>query len=236
MSFIDVMNRINYDEISAAHETFDGNAVLRALGNDRLYERDFLALLSPAAEEHLEAMAQKAHRLTLQHFGKTIQLYTPIYLANHCSNACKYCGFGAQNRITRSKLSLEELEREAQLIAQTGLKHILILTGESRKESPVSYIEECVKLLRNYFPSVSIEIYPLTEVEYAQLIAAGVDGLTIYQEVYHPEVYDDLHPPDPRKTTPSVWRPRIGQDRPGCGQSTSVPSSGCTIGGQRPLS
>jgi 2-iminoacetate synthase len=202
MSFLDVMKRIDYDEISAAHETFDGNAVLRALGDGRLYERDFLALLSPAAEEHLETMAQKAHRLTIQYFGKTIQLYTPIYLANHCSNTCKYCGFGAQNHIPRTKLSLDELEREAQLIAETGLKHILILTGESRRESPVSYIEDCVKLLRNYFPSVSIEVYPLNEAEYAQLIAAGVDGLTVYQEVYHPEVYDELHPSGPKKNYP----------------------------------
>jgi 2-iminoacetate synthase len=169
------------------------------MARSRLSERDYLVLLSPRAEGHLEEMAQRAHRLTVRHFGRVIQLYTPLYLSNHCVNSCLYCGFRVHNRLERKKLTPAQVENEARAIAATGLKHILILTGESRIETPVSYIMECVEVLRKYFTSVSIEVYPLEEEEYAGLISAGVDGLTIYQEVYDEEVYSELHPAGPKK-------------------------------------
>jgi len=176
----------------------------RILDKHRLSELDYLALLSPAAEDLLEEIAQRAHRLTVQHFGRTILLYTPMYLANYCVNRCVYCGFAAHNQIKREKLTLEEVEAEARVIAATGLKHILILTGESRHHSPVSYIRDCVKALKKYFTSISIEIYPLEEAEYGELIAAGVDGLTLYQEVYNEEVYGQLHLAGPKRDY--LWR------------------------------
>ena len=173
--------------------------IKRALGKHSLSGLDYLALLSPAAEEFLEEMAWRAHRLTLQHFGRAIMLYTPLYLANHCVNSCLYCGFRAQNDLHRSILAPAQLEAEARAIAATGLKHILILTGESRQHSPVTYIKDCVQLLRKHFTSISIEIYPLEEADYAELISAGVDGLTIYQEVYDRDVYADVHPAGPKQ-------------------------------------
>lgn len=199
MSFLDVRERMDLSKVRRDMATLGALDVQRALAKDTRDERAFAALLSPAAGALLEPMAEKAHRLTLQHFGRAIQLYTPIYLANYCSNACLYCGFNAENRIPRTKLTLEALEMEAQTIAASGLNHVLILTGESRTASPVEYIADCVALLRRYFSSISIEVYPLTEAEYSQLIAAGVDGLTIYQEVYQPEIYDELHPYGPKK-------------------------------------
>lgn len=162
-------------------------------------ETDYLKLLSPQAEDYLEDMAQKAQRLTIQNFGRVILLYTPMYLSNYCVNHCLYCGFKADNSLHRKKLSLAEVEAEAKIIAATGLKHILVLTGESRIKSPVSYIRECVEVLKNYFTSISIEVYPLQEGEYAELIVAGVDGLTIYQEVYDEKVYAQLHPAGPKR-------------------------------------
>jgi 2-iminoacetate synthase len=171
----------------------------RVLEKSRLTAQDFLTLLSPAAAEKLEDMAGIAHRLTVHHFGWTIQMYTPIYLANYCVNQCVYCGFKAANKIPRRRLTLPEVELEARAIAQTGLQHILVLTGESRHYSSVSYIKECISILRKYFSSISIEIYPLSVEEYRELIAAGVDGLTIYQEVYNEEVYSQLHPSGPKR-------------------------------------
>lgn len=181
---------------------FDGitkGDVLRVLGQPKLNEYDLLTLLSPAARSHLEEMAQKAHSLSVQHFGKTVLLYTPMYLANHCVNRCSYCGFNVENNIVRKKLTLEEIEKEAKTISATGLRHILLLTGESRKESPPSYIIEAVKIIKKYFDSISIEIYPLTEDEYRKVIKAGVDGLTIYQEVYDEDIYDKVHIAGPKK-------------------------------------
>lgn len=160
---------------------------------------DFLNLLSPAAEGCLEQMAQRARQLSLQHFGKAVLLYTPMYIANYCVNKCAYCGFNVANKINRKQLSMDEIEAEAKAIAQTGLRHILVLTGESKAKTPVSYIVEAVKVLKKHFDSITIEIYPLTEKEYAKVIAAGVDGLTIYQEVYDQKIYDKVHLAGPKK-------------------------------------
>lgn len=162
-------------------------------------EQILAKLLSPEAENYLEEMARQAKELTLQNFGRVINLYTPLYLSNYCDNECLYCGFNAGNKIPRRKLTLPELKTEAEFIAKTGLKHILILTGESRSLSPLSYIKDCLKILKPLFSSISIEICPLTETEYRELITEGVDGLTIYQEVYNQSIYQKLHPRGPKQ-------------------------------------
>lgn len=158
-----------------------------------------ISLLSPMPEDKLEELAQEAHGLTLKFFGRTVQLYAPLYLSNYCDNECAYCGFNSKNDIQRKKLTLDEVEKEAQFISAGGLKHILILTGESRSQSPLSYIKNCIKILKRYFSSISIEIYPLQEDEYGELISEGVDGLTIYQETYDELIYDKLHLAGPKK-------------------------------------
>lgn len=179
--------------------TLSDRDVERAMTRENMGLMDFLTLLAPAAGKHLEPLAQKAHETALRHFGKTIQLYTPLYVSDHCDNQCLYCSFNAKNSIARTKLTLEEVEREAALIAATGLRHILLLTGESRKESPVAYLRDCVGILKRYFHSIAIEVYPLTEAEYESLVAQGVDGLTIYQETYDEKIYDRIHRSGPKK-------------------------------------
>lgn len=199
MSFyekISTYNEINIDEYLRQLKDED---ILRIIGKDRITERDFLALLSDKAENHLESMAQVARKKTLQHFGKAILLYTPMYLANYCVNKCAYCSFNLENDIKRKKLTEQEIEEEAKAIVATGLKHILILTGESRKHTPISYVINAVKILKKYFDSITIEIYPLNEEEYKEVISAEVDGLTIYQEVYDPVIYDKVHIAGPKK-------------------------------------
>lgn len=172
--------------------------VREILQQDQIHQRDFLALLSPAAENCLEEMAQKARRLTVQNFGRVVSLYAPLYIANYCVNQCTYCGFRADNDILRTKLSLAEIKKEAAALAELGIKNLLILTGESRQHTPLSYLKEAVEVLKDYFPSLAIEIYPLETAEYEELIAAGVDSLTIYQEVYNEEVYDQVHLKGPK--------------------------------------
>ncbi|MBI2831151.1 MAG: 2-iminoacetate synthase ThiH [Chloroflexi bacterium] len=197
-TFYDKLTELRGIDFAAVFDRRTPAQIERALAKSELQEQDFLALLSPRATDFIEDIAQAAHRATVQNFGRTILLYTPMYLANYCVNHCVYCAFNADNNIERRKLSLVEVESEAQAIAGTGLKHILILTGESRTQSPVSYIKECVSVLKRHFSSISIEIYPLHTEEYAELIAAGVDGLTIYQEVYDEKIYSRLHPGGPK--------------------------------------
>ncbi|MGE5558552.1 MAG: 2-iminoacetate synthase ThiH [Bacillota bacterium] len=198
MSFYEEMPKFQ-DIFSQSDSPSNAERISAIIGKENLDTRDFLALLSPQDDALLEDMAQAAHRLTIRNFGRTILLYTPLYLADYCENHCVYCGFNAGHRIKRSKLAPAEVEEEARLIAAAGLKHILVLTGESREHTPVSYLKECVTLLKNYFSSISIEVYPLAGDEYAELIQAGVDGLTLYQETYDLRAYHCMHPKGPKR-------------------------------------
>ncbi|PIQ87162.1 MAG: 2-iminoacetate synthase ThiH, partial [Candidatus Omnitrophica bacterium CG11_big_fil_rev_8_21_14_0_20_43_6] len=199
MSFYDIYSQYKNFDLDKIFRKLLPVSIQTVLEKDAIDLNQFILLLSPQAENSLEGMAQKARTITRRNFGKTIQLYTPMYLSNYCENSCIYCGFNLNNVIERRKLNLEEVEKEAQFISASGLKHILILTGESRVKSPVSYIKDCVGILKNYFSSVSIEVYPLTEDEYASLGATGVDGLTIYQEVYDEQLYAKMHICGPKK-------------------------------------
>lgn len=167
--------------------------VTQALQKDTISLTDYAALLSPAAENQLEAMAERAFTETRRHFGNTICLFTPLYIANYCENQCVYCGFNCKNKINRAKLTLEEIERELASIAKTGLREILLLTGESRHMSDVAYIGEAIRLARKYFEAVGIEIYPVNSDEYAYLHQCGADFVSIYQETYNPVKYEKVH-------------------------------------------
>ncbi|MEW9121642.1 MAG: 2-iminoacetate synthase ThiH [Thermotaleaceae bacterium] len=226
MSFYDKYLEYQDFDFEAFFQRVTDEAVETVLRKDYLQEEDFLLLLSPRAGKYLEAMAQRARDLTTQHFGKTIQLFTPMYLGDHCVNRCVYCGFNVDNKFPRKKLTMEALEKEAQAIADTGLRHLLILTGESRKHTPVAYIKECVEYLKEHFSSIAIEIYPLNTEEYKELIDAGVDGLTIYQEVYNEEIYDQLHLSGPKKN----YHYRLDAPERGCQAGMRTVNIGALLG------
>ena len=154
---------------------------------------DFKALLSPAAEPFLEQMARRASEETCRHFGNTVYLFTPLYIANYCENYCVYCGFNCYNNICRMKLTPEQIEHEMKVIAQSGMEEILILTGESRSKSDVHYIGEACRLARKYFRMVGLEIYPVNTDEYRYLHECGADYVTVFQETYDPDRYEQLH-------------------------------------------
>ncbi|SFQ07355.1 2-iminoacetate synthase [Lachnospiraceae bacterium XBB1006] len=167
--------------------------VLFALQKKSCDVEDLKALLSPAAEPYLEQMAVRARTETSKHFGNTVYLFTPLYIANYCENYCVYCGFNCFNHIRRNLLKDEELRHEMQVIADSGMEEILILTGESRAKSDVHYIGEAVKMAKEYFRMVGLEIYPLNTEEYAYLHACGADYVTVFQETYDTTVYESLH-------------------------------------------
>ncbi|MFW6006573.1 MAG: 2-iminoacetate synthase ThiH [Halanaerobiales bacterium] len=199
MSFYNIIQKWNNFNFDDYIKKTNPDEVHKVINKKELTAEDFLTLLSPAAEKHLEKMARKSHQLTVQNFGKIIFIYAPLYLANYCVNQCSYCGFNAENDIPRKKLSLDQVKKEAEAVVNKGIKHILILTGCSRKHSPVSYIKDSIEVIKNYFSSISIEVYALTTDEYETLIEAGAIGLTIYQEVYNEKVYDKVHLTGPKK-------------------------------------
>ena len=167
--------------------------VRMALEHETCTVEDFKALLSPAAEPYLEQMAQRARMETSKHFGNTVYLFTPLYIANFCENYCVYCGFNCYNDIHRMKLTPEQIEHEMQVIASSGMEEILILTGESRVQSDVKYIGEACKLARKYFRMVGLEIYPVNTDEYRYLHECGADYVTVFQESYDIVAYEKLH-------------------------------------------
>jgi len=193
MSFYEVVKQYRDFDVPQFFAQVSDDDILRSLSKEKPGPMDFLTLLSPKAAGHLEAMAKKAHQLTVQYFGRTIQMFIPLYISNHCNNGCAYCGFNHQNPILRRKLSLEEIEIEAKAIAKTGMQHVLFLTGEAHHMTPMSYLVDSAKLLKRYFASVAIEVYPLSVEEYRELHQAGVDSMTMFQETYDEAVYKRVH-------------------------------------------
>ncbi len=169
------------------------------LGKEHLSPEDFLLLLTSSATPFLEQMARRAHAETRKHFGRAVHLFTPLYLSDHCTNQCRYCGFNARNTQPRRHLSLDEAEREARVIAESGLGHILLLTGDARRISSPDYIAAAAQRIKPLFASVGVEVYAMSTEEYAQLAHHGVDSMTLFQETYNPELYDWLHPAGPKR-------------------------------------
>ena len=189
----DIKDKVRSAMLSYDYEKYTPQDVERALSHESCSVEDFKALLSPAAAPFLEKMARKAEEITKNHFGNTVYIFTPIYIANYCQNYCVYCGFNCYNNIKRKKLSFEEVEQEMKEIADNGMEEILILTGESRKYSDVNYIGEAVKIAKKYFRNIGIEIYPVNTDEYKYLHECGVDYVTVFQETYNPDKYETLH-------------------------------------------
>lgn len=201
MAYLPGMEQLESDigqKVIERMEAYDYNKytekdVKAALAHEVCTPEDFEALLSPAALPFLEEMAQRAQRETRKHFGNSIYMFTPLYIANYCENYCVYCGFNCHNKIRRAKLEKEQIEQEMQEIAKSGLQEILILTGESRKMSDVTYIGEACKMAKKYFKVIGLEVYPMNSDEYAYLHKCGADYITVFQETYNSDKYETLH-------------------------------------------
>lgn len=172
---------------------FGVKEVKKALDNEYCTLDDFKALLSNAAENFIEEIAQKARKLTRKHFGNSINLFTPLYLSNYCNSKCTYCGFQKGNKIKRAKLNEDEIHKEMQEIKKSGLEEILLLTGEGREYASVEYIAKACKIAKEYFQVVGVEVYPMNEQEYALLHENACEYVSIYQETYNLKKYSKIH-------------------------------------------
>ncbi len=197
-----IMNQVLSFTSKYDYRKYTDRDVEIALMKPRLSIDEYGAILSPAAAPFLEYMARKAAMETRKHFGNSISMFTPLYIANYCENHCVYCGFNCHNKIRRGKLNPDELEEELKEIASTGLREILILTGEARNASGVKYIGDAVKLASQYFSTVGLEIYPLNSDEYAYLHECGADFVCVYQETYNTDKYQEVHPSGSKRIFP----------------------------------
>lgn len=189
----DIMDRVIAEMNSYDADIYTAKDVKEALAAETCSVDNFKALLSPAALPFLEEITQKAQKETRKHFGNSVAIFTPLYIANYCENYCVYCGFNCHNKIKRAQLNAEEIEKEMQAIAETGLEEVLILTGESPNKSSVEYIGEACKIAKKYFKLIGLEVYPMDSKDYAYLHECGADFVTVFQETYNSDKYKTLH-------------------------------------------
>ena len=189
----DIMDRVIAEMNSYDADIYTAKDVKEALAAETCSVDNFKALLSPAALPFLEEIEQKAQKETRKHFGNSVAIFTPLYIANYCENYCVYCGFNCHNKIKRAQLNAEEIEKEMQAIAATGLEEVLILTGESPNKSSVEYIGEACKIAKKYFKLIGLEVYPMDSKDYAYLHECGADFVTVFQETYNSDKYKTLH-------------------------------------------
>ena len=199
MSFVSELNSLPLDALLKRSQTSGTTAVRESIARSGTSLSDFAALISPAATELMEPMAQRAHALTQQRFGKVIRLFAPLYLSNECINNCKYCGFSRDNPILRVTLSVDEVLREAAALHGQGFRNILLVAGEHPKFVSGNYLKECVAALHSEWPSISLEVGPMETEEYRPIVQAGAEGLVVYQETYDRKIYDDMHTAGPKK-------------------------------------
>lgn len=199
--YLKLWPRERREELASRATAADVRAALR---KDVLHPEDFLALLSPAARPFLEDMAQRSREITLRFFGRAVNIFSPLYISDVCTNHCRYCGFNADNHQKRRHLSVDEAAAEAFALADAGIQHVLLLTGDARKVSSPQYIAEVAARIKPRFASVSVEVYSLTLEEYHLLMQNGVDSMTMFQETYNRELYEWLHPAGPKHDY--LWR------------------------------
>lgn len=192
--FKDLFNTYNWDEVKQSILAKTNADVLQALQKDKRNLEDFKALISPAAMSYLEQIAQLSNVLTQKRFGKTIQMYVPLYLSNECQNICTYCAFSLDNKIKRKTLSDDEILQEVKAIKQMGYDHVLLVTGEANQTVGVNYLQHAIQLIRPYFSHISIEVQPLDQPDYETLLAEGLNTVLVYQETYHRNNYKTHHP------------------------------------------
>jgi len=194
MSFQEIYDLQDWNKIKESILNKSFNDVENALSSNNRTIEDFKALISPAAVPYLEQMAQISQQLTQKRFGKTIQLYVPLYLSNECNNYCTYCGFKFNNKIERKTLNTDEILKEISEIKKQGFNHILLVTGEARQVVNLQYLVQSVNLIKSSFANTSIEVLPLLQTEYEELNLAGVYAVLVYQETYNKEKYKVYHP------------------------------------------
>jgi 2-iminoacetate synthase len=199
VSFVSEFNSLPLPAL--AKQSLDARAglVRESLAKSKLSLADFATLISPAASEFLEHMGRRSHAMTQQRFGKVIRLFAPLYLSNECVNNCSYCGFSRDNPILRVTLSLDEVRQEARELKKQGFRNILLVAGEHPKFVSNGYMRDCIAALHADWPGISLEIGPMETADYLPLVAAGADGLVVYQETYNRKIYADMHTAGPKR-------------------------------------
>ncbi len=199
VSFVAEFNSLPLAALVRRSQSAGVQAVRESLAKTKLSLPDFAHLVSPAGGELLEHLGRRAHVMTQRRFGKVIRMFAPLYLSNECINNCRYCGFSRDNSILRVTLSLDEVRQEADALRGQGFRNLLLVAGEHPKFVSNHYLRDCIAALHPDWPGISLEVGPMETAVYRPLVAAGADGLVVYQETYDRKVYADMHTAGPKQ-------------------------------------
>lgn len=166
---------------------------------DSLLINKFAEIISHHSTEQLEQYAQESSILTKERFGSTMRMFAPLYLSNECVNNCKYCGFSRDNKIFRVTLTPGQVLKESDFLYKEGFRNVLLVAGEHPKFVSDGYLQECIRKIKHLFPTVAVEVGPMEDHQYKELVQAGAEGLIVYQETYNRERYKELHTAGPKK-------------------------------------
>lgn len=169
------------------------------LGRPSPLLRRFDQLIAPGDDARLESLARQSREITRRHFGRTMRLFAPLYVSNECVNNCQYCGFSRDNPILRTTLSVEQVVREARHLHGLGFRNILLVAGEHPKFVSEGYLQACIDAIKDFIPTIGIEVGPMEDPQYAEIVRHGAEGLIVYQETYDRETYKRLHTSGPKK-------------------------------------
>ncbi|MFA8301325.1 MAG: 2-iminoacetate synthase ThiH [Hyphomicrobiales bacterium] len=204
MSFYDLISSYKWKDVEESIYSCDKNDVIRAINSDRISMNDFKALLSPVAESYINELAHMSMERTKKRFGYTVRLYAPLYLSNECANSCVYCGFNCKNQLERLTLNEKQIEEELLCLKALGFEHVLLVTGEHPAKAGFDYINKAIKIASRTFTQVSVEVQPLSEDHYRQLMNSGLHSVYVYQETYNQANYKLYHPSG--KKSDYQWR------------------------------
>jgi 2-iminoacetate synthase len=199
MTFVSEFNTLPVHALLHTASVTNGREVKDSLHRSHLTLTDFAHLISPVAQEHLEPLCRRSQAVTQQRFGKVIRLFAPLYVSNECINTCRYCGFSRENSILRVTLSIDEVRQEASALFDQGFRSVLLVAGEHPKFVSRDYLTECVAAVRPIIPSVALEVGPFEPADYGPLVAAGAEGLVVYQETYDRAAYAGVHTAGPKR-------------------------------------
>ncbi len=161
--------------------------------------RRFARLLDETHGEPLENLARLSQQTTRRHFGRTMRLFAPLYVSNECINNCSYCGFSRDAGILRTTLTVEQVVREARHLHDLGFRNILLVAGEHPKFITEGYLQDCLDAVKSFIPTLAIEVGPMEDEQYTEIVAHGAEGLVVYQETYDRDVYQTLHTAGPKR-------------------------------------
>lgn len=201
----EILETLRYAEENKHNEALIDQILEKARKRKGLEHREAMVLLDCDIEEKNQEIYALAEQIKKDFYGNRIVMFAPLYLSNYCVNGCVYCPYHAQNKhISRKKLTQEEIRKEVTALQDMGHKRLALETGEDPVNNPIEYVLESIRTIYSIkhkngaIRRVNVNIAATTVENYRKLKEAGIGTYILFQETYHKESYEKLHPTGPK--------------------------------------